>query len=238
MTDPVLLLSGAGLPAWIWDGVRAGLQDRPSVVFEPPRGRASLAEYATAALEQAPADRFAIVAHSAGGVVAAELLSQAPQRLAGVLGVSAVVPTPGRSFAATVPAPARMVLPLLLRVLGTRPPEAAVRKGLAAGLPQQHADRIVADLAPESRRLFLDRTSVRRGGRGVPAGYLRTTADPEMRPALQQRCATTLGARWTVDVDGAHMAPLERPQAVLQALTRLLNDVQAPSRATAARPDS
>lgn len=238
MTVPVLLLSGAGLPAWMWDDVRAGLPDRPSVVFAPPRGRASLAEYATAALEQGPADRFAVVAHSAGGVVAAELLARAPQRLAGVLGVGAVVPTPGKSFAATLPPPARLVLPLLLRVLGTRPPAAAVRNGLAAGLPQEVADRIVADLVPESRALFLDRTSGRPGEHDVPAGYLRTTADREVPPAVQQRCATTLGARWTVDVDTGHMAPLERPQAVLQALVRLLDDVQASSRATPAGPAS
>ena len=67
----------------------------------------------------------------------------------------------------------------------------------------------------------------------MPAGHLRCTADREIPPALQQRCAASLGARWMVDVDAGHMAPLERPQAVLQALVRLLADAEDAHRTTA-----
>lgn len=225
MTVPVLFLSGAGLPSWLWDEVRAGLGGRRSVVFDPPRGTASLAEHAAAALAQAPGPRFAVVAHSVGGVVAAELLARSPERVAGVLGVSAVVPRPGHSFTSTLPFPARAVLPVVLRVAGTRPPEAAVRKGMAAGLPAVVVDRLVAQLAPESRRLFTDRVSAAPGA-GQPRGYLRSAADREVSPALQQRCAAALQVQWTETVDGGHLAALEHPDAVLGAVERLLREIR------------
>jgi pimeloyl-ACP methyl ester carboxylesterase len=226
MTVPVLFLSGAGLPSWLWDEVRAGLNGRRSVVVDPPRGSAPLAEHAAATLAHAPGPRVAIVAHSVGGVVAAEVLARYPERVAGVLGVSAIVPRPGRSFVGTLPLPARAVLPVVLRVAGTRPPEAAVRQGLAAGLPAPIVDRLVAELAPESRRLFTDRVARADAVVRQPRGYLLTTADREVRPALQQRCAATLQAQWTETVDGGHLAPLEHPGAVLRAVERLLRDVR------------
>lgn len=225
VTVPVVFLSGAGLPSWIWDDVRSGLTGQQTLVVEPPRGSASLAEHAGAALEQASRQRVVLVAHSVGGAVAAEILARCPDLVAGVLGVRAVVPAPGRSFVATLPLPARAVLPILLRVAGTRPPEAAVRKGLAAGLPEPSIDRLVADLVPESRRLFTDRVSPATEVLVQPRGYLATTADREVALAVQQRSALTLRAQWTETVVGGHLAPLEHPDVVLRAVQRLLSEL-------------
>lgn len=54
MTVPVLFLSEAGLPDWIWNEVRTGLGAHPSVVVERPVGAATLADHAAAVLDQAP----------------------------------------------------------------------------------------------------------------------------------------------------------------------------------------
>lgn len=223
MTEPVAFLSGAGLPEWVWDDVRAGLGDRRTLVVAPPRGSASLAEHAQACVDQA-GEPCVVVAHSAGGAVAAELLATRPEHVVGVLGVSAVVPAAGRSFVGSLPFPGRLLLPLLLRVAGTRPPEAAVRKGLGAGLPEPVVDRLVADLEPESRRLFTDRVSGGASGGPQRRGCLVTTLDREVPLAVQQRSALALGARWTETVEGGHLAPLEHPAVVVAALERLLRE--------------
>src|SRR5687768_782997 len=132
----VVFLSGAGLPTWIWDDVRARVPDRPTYVGpRPPGEHASLADHAKAALDAAETDRFVIVAHSAGGMVAAEILGQQPGRVAGLLGVSCVVPAPGASFVGSMPFPNRVVLGLVMRMVGTKPPEKALR-AQAAGLPE------------------------------------------------------------------------------------------------------
>ena len=163
----VLFLSGAGLPPWMWDDVRARITDRPTYVGpRPPGADASLGDHATAALDAVAADRFVIVAHSAGGMVAAKILELQPERVAGLLGVSCVVPAPGASFVGSMPLPNRVVLGLVMRVLGTRPPEKALR-AQAAGLPEPVVDGAGLRLRPGVPAL-LPRPGAGDGRAGAP----------------------------------------------------------------------
>lgn len=191
----------------------------------PPRTpKASLADYADAADTQASWERFVVVAHSSGGAVAMELLARHPGRVAGILGVAAVVPGPGKSFARTMPFPASLALGVVLRLAGTRPPAKAIRAGLAAGLPDAVEDRIVADFDPESVGLYCDPAQ----DRELPAAraYLRTTQDPELTAAVQQNAATTLQARWTEELATGHLPMLQDPGTVTRAIHRLHGEVR------------
>lgn len=225
ISNRVLFLSGAGLPAWIWDEVRAALPDdvETAVAGRPHSAHASLADYADAAAAETTWPAFAIVAHSSGGVVAAELLARHPARVAGVLGVSAVVPLPGRSFVGTMPLPARLLLSVVIRLVGTRPPAKVIRAGLASGLPGATADRIVADFDPESVRLYRDPTSVR----DLPEvrAYVHTTEDKEISTAVQRGSAEALRATWTEELSTGHLPMLQDPPAVSQAVGRLLAQI-------------
>lgn len=220
MTTPLLLLSGAGLPAWIWDEVRAQLSTETRVV-EHPRGSASLADYAAAAA--ATADGWAsygVIAHSLGGVVGSELLAHEPERITGFLGIAAIVPAAGRSFLAALPSPQRHVVSLAMRVMGTRPPAKGIRNGLAAGLTAEQADRIVADFDPESQRVYRDPVSPRT----FPAtsGYVLTEQDKEFPVALQEQYAAEVGGP-IHRIPTGHLPMLEQPAA----LTAVIADVYA-----------
>jgi len=222
---PVLFLSGAGLPAWIWDDVRAALPDgiETAVAGNPRKAHASLADYADAAAAETAWPTFAVVAHSSGGVVATELLARHPARVTGILGVSAVVPLPGRSFIGTMPLPARLMLSIVMRLAGTRPPAKIIRAGLANGLPEAIADKIAADFDPESVRLYRDATSAR----GLPEvrAYLHTTEDREISTAVQRASAETLRATWSEDLPTGHLPMLQNPLKVSQAVKRLLAQI-------------
>ena len=189
LREPILLLSGAGLPAWIWDQVREALAaSHQTVVAERPcHDRASLTEYAAAALDSAPWERFAVVAHSSGGTLAAEAVTLAPDRVGALLAVTAVVPKPGRSFVASMPLPNRLVLSLAMRLAGTRPPDAAIRRGVASRVATETADRIVAEFNPESVRLYRDR--VQGGDFPERRGYLSTSQDAALPIELQRPLA-------------------------------------------------
>ena len=209
----VLFVSGAGLPPWIWDGVRARLGDRPTYVAPRPAGKdASLADHAAAALEQAPADPFVVVAHSAGGTVAAKMLEQQPERVAGVLGVAAIVPPPGGSFVRAMPFPNRLVIGLAMRLLGTRPPEKVLRKSLAAGLPDSVADDIVSGFTPESLRYYRDPV----GAAPVPphTGYVATLADRDFPVELQRSFAQRLGVAQADELETGHLPMLQEPESL------------------------
>lgn len=202
----LVFLSGAGLPAWIWDEVREVLPVE-SLVVAYPKGSASLRAYAESALSQSP-QRFTLVAHSVGGVVGSEMCALAPDRVEGFLGVSASLPPAGRSFVQAMPLPQRAILGLVLRLLGTRPPDKQIREGLCAGVSDDVAARIVADFAPESRALYTDAVSAR----SFPAAstYLVTKDDREFPAALQRRFAAELGGS-AETLPTAHLPMLEDP---------------------------
>src|SRR4051794_29106790 len=87
----ILFVSGAGLPAWIWDDVRQLLDGshHVRVAARPPCvAGAGLRDYAEAAIGSAPAGRFAVVAHSSGGVIGAEITRLVPERVSAFLAVA------------------------------------------------------------------------------------------------------------------------------------------------------
>ncbi|MFI6265875.1 alpha/beta fold hydrolase [Micromonospora sp. NPDC051006] len=223
-----MFLSGAGLPGWIWDDVRRSLGEgrETRVASRPGNGRARLRDYAQAAIDSAPTGGFVIVAHSAGGVIGSEVLRLVPERVSAFLAISAVIPRPGGSFISAMPVPNRWLLSAVMRFAGTRPPDSAIRRGLAHGLAEQVADRIIADFTPESPGLYRDGTAHREwsGWRG----YLRTSGDRELPIALQRRCAQRLGAAWQYELDAGHLPMLEDHPAVAASITRFLDSRRAP----------
>ncbi len=223
---PVLFISGAGLPPWIWDDVRARLTERPTHVAPRPVGKhASLADHASAALDEVPGGRFVVVAHSAGGTVATKILEQQPERVAGVLGVAAIVPPPGGSFVGAMPFPNRLFLSLAMRVLGTRPPEKVLRKSLAAGLPDPVADDIVRGFTPESQRYYRDPV----GTAAVPShtGYVCTTSDRDFPIAMQRSFAQRLGVDRADELATGHLPMLQEPDSLARIVREFVGSTSS-----------
>lgn len=224
-STPVLFIGGAGLPAWIWDDVCAGITAPSAVALRPSTPDASLDAYARSALEAAPSERFVVVAHSSGGVVATRLLGIAPERVQGLVALAAVLPRPGHSFVRSMPFPNRLVLGAVMRIAGTRPPASSVRGSLAEGLPPEQQDRLVADLAPESHAYFRDRV----GPWAAPEDslYVPTERDKELPLDLQHRFGEQLTATAT-PLQTGHLPMLEEPLAVAAAIDSLMESRQAP----------
>jgi pimeloyl-ACP methyl ester carboxylesterase len=222
-TTPLLLIGGAGLPAWAWDGVREALPaERPTAVAArpDPSGPRTLEDYALAALEAAPWRHFVVVGHSIGGVIGTRIVELAPDRVLGFVGVAAVVPTAGRSFFGALPFPGRHVVSGVTRVLGTRTPAGMLRRGLCRGLDDATADRVVADFAPESQALYRD--PVGRVSYPPLRGYLRTDDDRDVPGALQDRYAAQLGTDRVAALPTGHLPMLADPDGTADALERLV----------------
>jgi pimeloyl-ACP methyl ester carboxylesterase len=221
---PTLFLSGSGLPAWVWEEVRATLPGETRVAPSPADG-ASLAEHAQATLEHASDwPRFNVVAHSIGGVVAAAVAARAPERVAGLVAVAASVPAAGSSFVGALPFPQRHVMSLMVRLLGTRPPAKVIRAGLCAGLDPAQANRIVAEFTPAPKTLFLDPVPAHVLPRA--STYVLTTKDTELPPGLQAKYAAQLGGD-VVRLETGHLPMLEAPAPLSRILRGRLTDVPA-----------
>lgn len=219
----VLFVSGAGLPAWIWDDVRPllGGSDRVRVAARPVAiPGAGLRDYAEAALDSAPPGRFVIVAHSAGGVIGAKMVRLAPERVSAFLAVSAVIPRPGGSFLSCVPVPNRWVLGTVMRFAGTRPPNGEIRRSLAHGLDEQTTHRLIADFVPESLGLYRDKTD--HHSWNVRRGYVFTERDRGLPIARQRQLAQRLGGGWIDRLDTGHLPMIENPPALAASITEFL----------------
>lgn len=223
MTPSLLFLSGAGLPTWVWDRTRDGLPVPSEVAPRPTSRSADVAAHARVALAAAPDGPLVVVAHSAGGVVAAELSGLVPDRVRGVLAVAAVVPAAGGSYASSLPLPHRLVLPALLRVAGTRPPEKALRTSLAAGVDEAIAERLVEGFDPESRSYFTSRA--RTAVEAPVRGYVTTADDRELPLAWQHRYLRRLDAGFTRHLPGGHLPMLQHPDALRAAVVDFLAEV-------------
>jgi pimeloyl-ACP methyl ester carboxylesterase len=227
MSNAILFISGAGLPAWIWDDVRQSLGPsygtrvaaRPAI-----RAGTSLGDYAEAAVGSAPAGRFAIVAHSAGGVIGAEVSRLVPERVSALLAVSAVVPAAGGSFLTAMPAPNRWILGAAMRVAGTRPPDAAIRRGLAGRLDGPIADRLIGDFVAEAATLYRGRTG--HGSWSGRRGYVFTGRDRELPLAIQRRSARVFAPDAEEHLDTGHLPMIENPRALAAAIAGFLGDTQ------------
>lgn len=227
MTTPsehLLLLSGAGLPDWIWDDFRRDLPaNTVTVVAARPDANndPGLAEYATCALADAPWPEFTIVAHSLGAAVGVAITSIAPHRVRGLLVVCGVVPAPGTSFISSMPFPNRLVLSLAMRLAGTRPSNKAIERSLGPGLDRATIDRLLDDFTPESQAVFREHL----GAYTLPArrGYIETTSDKELPGQLQARFREQLQPTWTTELDTGHLPMIENPtafRAVVDAFLR------------------
>ncbi len=204
----LLIISGAGLPDWIWDDATYGLD--AAIAQRPDRRNATLRDYAQAALATTPDGPLTVVAHSAGGVVAAALTALAPQRVRGILGVTAVIPHAGRSFIGSMPMPNRLILSTLMRLAGTRPPASVLRSGLTAGLDPETSQRIVDDFVPESQGYYRDRAP--EFVLPIHRGYITTTTDRELPRALQRGFKERLASVYEGEIEGGHLPMLEHPQ--------------------------
>ncbi|MBL1080044.1 alpha/beta hydrolase [Nocardia sp. 2] len=215
-SPPVLFLSGAGLPAWIWDRTRSALPIETTVATYPKRADATLRDITAEVLAQAPSGAFTIVAHSIGGVVASQIAATAPERVAGLLGIAASFPAARTSFLAASPAPQRVLLGLIMRIAGTRPPEKAIRSVLCAGLGQDDTARIIADFVPESAHLYRDAVPPRT----FPErrGYVVTTADRQLSAAQQHQHANELGPGLRRGLPTGHLPMLQDPASLAEII--------------------
>jgi pimeloyl-ACP methyl ester carboxylesterase len=153
-----------------------------------------------------------------------EVASRLENRFAGLVGLSAAIPEPERSFLSYPPIYKHSIQRAILPFSGTQPVNSPIRWSLCAELTDERKDRLVTAFAPESRYLFTDR---RNGGiPEVQTRYIQTNMDRAVKPELQTQMATALGTDDIVSLDTGHLPMLSRPNELASALNEFLGRVQ------------
>lgn len=218
-TRSVVSIHGAGLDTWIWNEITPALEGPHLPATFPARdgdreGTAGLGlrdyvEHVCRQIEEWPPMEIVLVAHSIGGVVGKEVAEILADRVVGFVGVCAAIPEPGGSFLSCYPPHQRLIQRAIMRVAGTSPPDAVIRKSLCNGLSEAQADRIVKQFRPESRKLYIDTSTAEIPD--VQSLYVKTTHDNELSVSLQETMIDNLRPDGVATIDTGHVPMLSCP---------------------------
>jgi pimeloyl-ACP methyl ester carboxylesterase len=227
MSDPVVLIPGAGGAGWLWHLVEARLRaagyDAFAVDLPADDESKGLTDYADAVLD-AIGDRtdVALVAQSMGAFTAPLVWQRVPTRL--VVFLNAMIPlpgeTPGEWWENVGSAPARIA--------------AAQREGYSTDfdlatyfmhdLPADIVATMYAQEKPQADRPFADACTFERWP-DVPIHAIASSGDRFFPPELEQRIARE---RLGIEVDvvpGGHLSPLSHPAELTDVLIGYLEAV-------------
>jgi pimeloyl-ACP methyl ester carboxylesterase len=143
----IALIHGAGLGSFIWNGMVDKL-NLPAIALDfPNRNKGDeinkqlrLNDYSNKiihTLDRWDTEKLIIVAHSIGGCVGLKVAEHFGSRVIGFVGVGAAIPLNGNSFVSCLPFPQNLVMPLVLKLAGTKAPEKAIENGLCSDLSDE-----------------------------------------------------------------------------------------------------
>jgi len=228
-----VFIYGAGLEGLVWRNVVEGFE-HPCLLAEYPqrngdyeaRRGLSLGDYVAhmkRQVDQWGTQPIVIVAHSLGGVLALKLASLLTDRLAGIVAIGAAIPKSGGSFLSALPFPQRLLMPVMLRVAGTRPPESVIRKSLCNDLSPDQADTIVKGFIPEAVRVYTDRIEV--PVPDVPKLYVNLNKDQGFSSALQKKMISNFAPHTIRSMDTGHLPMISDPKGLRSILEAFVTDV-------------
>ncbi len=234
--EPLLLIPGLMCDPAVWLPVMAVLANEHLCTVVEPGDAEDLALMAQRLLDAAPAS-FALAGHSMGGRVALEVLRQAPGRVRRValLDTGYLARAPGA--AGELEARMRQALRDSAREQGVRAmalqwvqgmvhPQRLADEALIEGIVAMFERKDAAHFERQIKALLQrpDASGVLRRIR-VPALVLCGRQD-SWAPVAQHEAMRDLipNATLVVVEDAGHMAPMERPDAVAQALRNWLQD--------------
>ena len=222
----LVLLPGAGLGPRLWTRLPEYLSLPVLAVTYPKGPDKRLQDYLDHIIREIDGSRVGemiVVAHSIGGCLAPQLCAHYGPRVKGLLAIGAVIPRSGNSFAGSMPAPQRWILPLLLRWFGTRAPDEAIRNELCHDLDREQTAQVIENFAPESRHLYTDRVVYAT----LPDRrcYLRLTDDRSLSQHLQSQMIETLGATQVHELPCGHLPMLSRPAELAGILEDFATEV-------------
>lgn len=159
----IVLIHGAGLNSSIWDGLKSEINQTLLTIDFPNRKISDNAnqtltfdDYVNSTIEQIKnwnADNFIIVAHSIGACVRLEVAEQFKNQLKGFVAIGSVIPTNGNSFVSSLPFPQKMIMPIILKLFGTKPPKKSIENELCNDLTDEQTTKITTEFTPEAKRL-------------------------------------------------------------------------------------
>lgn len=227
-TIGIVLINGAGLNSSVWNTLKQKI-DNPVLSIEFPNRmtdgksnkKLTFDDYINTAIAEIKnwrKDDFIIVAHSIGACVGLTVAEHFKKELQGFIAIGSVIPKSGQSFVSSLPLPQRLLLPILLTLFGTKPPEKSIEAELCNDLNRETTASVVSEFTPESKRLYT--TKIRFELPDTKRLYIKLTNDKSIPIDFQEKMAQNLRATEIESINSGHLPMLSKPDE----LTRILAD--------------
>lgn len=95
-----------------------------------------------------------IIAHSIGGLIGLRIAECFKDKIIGFVGIGSAIPKNGNSFVSCLSFPQKLIVPLIMKLAGTKPPKSAIKNGLCNDLNPSQAEKVVKNFTAESRCLY------------------------------------------------------------------------------------
>jgi pimeloyl-ACP methyl ester carboxylesterase len=222
----IVLIHGAGLGSWIWRETEKHLQTESLAIDFPGRNNDSkdnksltLDDYCDHVLDcirDWDKQQVILVGHSIGGVIALKLADQLGHRVVGFVGISAAIPKNGGPFISTFPFLKRLLMNVILRIAGTKPPKSAIIKSLCNDLTSDQSELVADKFVPESTHLYFDKCNAT-----IPITnklYIKSSNDLEFPKTLQDEMIKNLDTRQIHTLESGHLPMISCPQQLADIL--------------------
>ncbi|AXT59183.1 alpha/beta hydrolase [Aquimarina sp. AD10] len=224
----ILFIHGAGLGKYIWNDLVANL-NYSSISIEFPNRNSkdrtnsflSLEDYVSKAIsdiENYEKQKIIIITHSIGGIIGLRIAEHLKDKAIGFIAIGSAIPKNGKSFVSCLPFPQKIIIPLLMRLAGTKPPKSAIEKGLCNDLTQDQTKKIIQKFTAESRNLYTQNSNTKIPS--IKKLYIKLTNDKELSISVQKRMAKNLNCENIVALESGHLPMLSVPKK----LTEILNE--------------
>ncbi|MBP6448405.1 MAG: alpha/beta hydrolase [Saprospiraceae bacterium] len=229
----IVLIHGAGLGNFIWDDLKPLIKNPVLTIEFPNRevgdkanNNLTFDDYKKSAVEQIEKwgiDNFVIVTHSIGGCIGLSLNDYFAEKVVGFIGISSAIPTNGKSFISCLPFPQSLIMPLILNLFGTKPPQKAIEQTLCNDLTSDQTSEIVKRFTPEAKFLYTTRVNYKNPD--LKKLYIKLSNDKEFPMQLQDKMVQNLRAQKVVTLDSGHLPMISKPKELAIILMNFTDEI-------------
>jgi pimeloyl-ACP methyl ester carboxylesterase len=229
----IAFIYGAGLSKWIWNDI-SKLIDVPCLYVDyPGRDKNSksnkgltIDDYSNFISDQInnwDIEKVVIIAHSIGGVLALNTLNKIKPQLIGILAISASIPVNGGNFLSSYPLFNRTLMKCVFKLLGTKPPKAAIIQSLCNDIPIERANEVVNRFTQESLSIYIQ--TIKYNLPDVPKLYIKLTNDAAFGIQIQDKMIENLMPQIIIELNTGHLPMISKPNDLAKIINEFVSKI-------------
>ncbi|MGI8580895.1 MAG: alpha/beta fold hydrolase [Chitinophagaceae bacterium] len=229
----IVLIHGAGLGSFIWDELTPMLDIPVIAINFPNRNKGDKANaqltfnnYIQSIIEQiknCERRKIILVVHSIRGCIGLKIADHLEKNLAGFIAICANLPRNEESFVSGLPFPKNILMPIILRLFGTKPTKKSIGKELCNDLTAGQTAKIIDNFTPESRLLYTTILSYKMPA--IKKLYIKCTKDNSLTVLRQDEMIKNLNIQSVETIKSGHLPMLSFPKKTAQIINEFANSL-------------